>query len=241
MESFPGSPARRSRPESSLAKIALFTATRVEFNAIARILPSSRSVPYCALQCLTGFVESNEIRLLRTGIGLTRAHSVAQQLLADTSWDLVISTGFAGSLNNSFQVGSLLLGDEVVYQSTPKESPSGENFPIPCDSTWVNRAKNVELMVQSPIQVGRFISVDRILTLAKDKQALGRSTAGIAVDMESGAIGTVAQQCGVPFMIIRAISDDVDEDLPLDFSLFLHPSTWIVGILLNISLLLSLS
>jgi adenosylhomocysteine nucleosidase len=48
--------------------------------------------------------------------------------------------------------------------------------------------------------------------------------------MESGAIGQVAQQHGFPFLIVRAISDGVNEDLPVDFNMFLKPSGWVGGV-----------
>jgi adenosylhomocysteine nucleosidase len=53
----------------------------------------------------------------------------------------------------------------------------------------------------------------------------------VGVDMESAAIGKMAQGHGRPFLIIRAISDGVNEDLPVDFNLFLRPSGWIHGVL----------
>ncbi len=168
-------------------------------------------------------------------MGPTRAQATAERLLKESPIDLFISAGFAGSLDTSFGVASILLGDEVVIQPTiPTTLKEGPSY-ITCDSTWVNRAKQVELMIQSPIHVGRFISVDRILARAVDKHALAQSTSGIAVDMESGAIGKVAQRHGVPFLIVRAISDRVDEDLPLDFSPFLHRAQWVKGVMQLVS------
>jgi adenosylhomocysteine nucleosidase len=49
--------------------------------------------------------------------------------------------------------------------------------------------------------------------------------------MESAAIGEVAQNHEVPFLIIRTISDGFSEDLPVDFNLFLKPSGWFWGVL----------
>ena len=38
--------------------------------------------------------------------------------------------------------------------------------------------------------------------------------------MESAAIARVCAKRGVPFLIVRAITDLFDEDLPLDFNLY---------------------
>ncbi len=48
--------------------------------------------------------------------------------------------------------------------------------------------------------------------------------------MESSALAAQAQRAQVPFVIIRSVSDRLDEDLPLDFNLFLRPTGWLKGI-----------
>ena len=41
--------------------------------------------------------------------------------------------------------------------------------------------------------------------------------------MESAAIARAAYVVGVPFLLVRAVSDRADEDLPMDFNLWLSP------------------
>jgi adenosylhomocysteine nucleosidase len=48
--------------------------------------------------------------------------------------------------------------------------------------------------------------------------------------MESAAVAAVAQEQGLPMAIVRTVSDLVDEDLALDFNLFLRPTGWIKGL-----------
>jgi adenosylhomocysteine nucleosidase len=47
--------------------------------------------------------------------------------------------------------------------------------------------------------------------------------------MESAALGAAASRRGVPFVIVRTVSDLVNEDLPLDFNHFLKPTGWVYG------------
>jgi adenosylhomocysteine nucleosidase len=75
------------------------------------------------------------------------------------------------------------------------------------------------------------VTVDRVLTYSVDKHKLKASTGAVGVDMESAAIGEVAQGHGLSFLIVRAISDGVNEDLPVDFNLFLKPSGWFSGVM----------
>jgi len=49
--------------------------------------------------------------------------------------------------------------------------------------------------------------------------------------MESAAVGAVALERNIPFAIVRAVSDLLDEDLPFDFNLWLSPTGWARGTL----------
>jgi len=77
---------------------------------------------------------------------------------------------------------------------------------------------------------GRFVSIDRIVGRASDKEALARRTGAIGLDMESAALAREAGAAQVLFVIVRTVSDLLEEDLPLDFNLFLRPTGWLKGI-----------
>lgn len=172
---------------------------------------------------------STYVLLVKTGIGSGKAERVTRQILKSEAWDVVISTGFAGALNFS-PIGSLVIGQEVLLgQSTERFSDS--DLPrIVCHPEWVKAALRVPLMDGGLLQGGRFVTTNQVLTQASQKRILGEQTRAMAVDMESGAIGEVAKQHGLPFLIIRAISDGVNEDLPVDFNKFLKPFGWVGGI-----------
>lgn len=81
-----------------------------------------------------------------------------------------------------------------------------------------------------PASAGRFISVPHVLCSGHEKRVLAQTTGAMAVDMESAALAVVAGEAGLPFTIVRTVSDLKDEDLPLDFNLFLRPIGWIAGV-----------
>ena len=79
-------------------------------------------------------------------------------------------------------------------------------------------------------RVGTVVSSGTVVWQAEEKRRLRRLTDATGLDMESAAVAAVAQERGVPLAIVRTVSDLVDEDLPLDFNLFLRPTGWIKGI-----------
>ncbi|CAN5467011.1 hypothetical protein BH10PSE14_BH10PSE14_27110 [soil metagenome] len=62
--------------------------------------------------------------------------------------------------------------------------------------------------------VGTILGADAIIASVADKRALFTSTGAIAVDMESHIAARVAARHGLPFAIVRTISDSADQALP---------------------------
>ncbi len=216
--------------EPLLTRIVILTATRVEFNAVGRVLPRVSSVTYLGHAGFESRAASTHVLVIQTGIGPDKAKSATQKILESEAWDVVISTGFAGALNSS-PIGSLVIGQEVLLLGKPGALLSDfDPQPIECHPDWVKASLGIQLIDGYPLQRGRFVTTDRVLTKASEKRILGKQTGAVAVDMESGAIGKVANQYGLPFLIIRSISDGINEDLPVDFNMFLKPFGWVGGI-----------
>ena len=76
---------------------------------------------------------------------------------------------------------------------------------------------------------GRLVTVGKMVWLAEEKQVIGRAWDAGSLDMESAVIGAAAMHDRVPFVVVRAISDLVDESLPLDLNLFCRPATFLRG------------
>ncbi len=204
------------------------TATRIEFNAVARALPVSRQVSQYGRRALVSTDHGLNVLLIQAGIGPAKARRYTQQLLAGSSWDVIISTGFAGALD-SIPIGSVLIGREVCEESFMTSDASLSSQRFECHPDWVQVALNLNWVGRDCLRTGRFVSVDHVLTHSVDKHKLKAATGAVGVDMESAAIGQVAKEHRLPFLIVRAISDGVNEDLPVDFNLFLKPSGWISG------------
>src|SRR5207245_3827596 len=70
---------------------------------------------------------------------------------------------------------------------------------------------------------GPVVTVSNVVCKADEKRGLARASGAIAVDLESAAIARAAHVVGVPFLLVRAVSDRADEGLPMDFNLWLGP------------------
>jgi len=117
----------------------------------------------------------------------------------------------------------------VPYGDVKDRSPVERRFP--CSREVVALATEVAHLSGLPTHAGRYVTVPRILFRAAETRVVAERTGAIAADMESAAICAEGESRGIPVLVARTVSDLLDEDLPLDFNLFLGPAGWARGIM----------
>ena len=205
-----------------MSAIGLFAATRWEVEAVRRGFPTTEIRPLGTVRCLLARRPHIDWWIIPMGVGLQRAAETARSVLAEQQFAAIWSTGFACALRSS-QVGDVLVGTAVALDSL-----SNTQNVIPCFPSMVEWAQ--QAVKRQPLQVGPFVSVSQVLCRAEEKRAIADRCGAIGLDMESAALGLAASEQQIPFGILRTVSDLVDEDLPLDFNLFLRPSGWAKGL-----------
>jgi len=112
----------------------------------------------------------------------------------------VVSFGLCGALDPTLTVGDLVIGEAVA--------DADERFDA--DAAWA--ARIAALLPEA--KTGCFARAERPVATAAEKAELRERTGGIAVDLESFPVAKLARWFGVPFAVIRAVSDAADRALP---------------------------
>jgi adenosylhomocysteine nucleosidase len=150
---------------------------------------------------------TRELALLATGEGPRNAAHALRAWLNDHQARAVINIGLAGALSASLAVGDLVVAREIRGRDGGFDAAASPLF---------QTAARLSM-----IRIGTAITVDEIVCKATDKQRLVKSW-GVQevawVDMESMAIAAVCDELQMPYLIVRAISDGFNEDLPVDFN-----------------------
>jgi adenosylhomocysteine nucleosidase len=159
---------------------------------------------YCAE---VGFAE---VGVVLTGAGPKQAHlEVAKVLGSDPeSIHVCVSSGLAGALKPAFPVGQVLAARSV---RTEAELTDPSNNPLQSSPPLLSFAAECGVTV-----VEQFYSAVRVVGKSEEKRHLGEHSD--AVETESFEILLESAAYGIPAIAIRAISDTVDEDLPLDMN-----------------------
>jgi nucleoside phosphorylase len=137
-----------------------------------------------------------------TGDGPKRAASGAAVFLERHRPSAVIGAGLAGAVSPGLEVGNILASRRVRFAVGDAANP---------DPALLARA------LAAGAHPGTLITVDRPLVSAAAKAALAGSEPDgepVAVDMESAAWGREAAARGIPYVVVRAVSDAASDELP---------------------------
>ena len=114
-----------------------------------------------------------------------------------------MSFGVAGGLSPDAIVGTVVLGTEVIF---------GDERLI-TSKTWRRSIRETTAAGFNVLE-GSVAGCDTIVPTAAEKNVLHKRTGALVCDMESYAIARVAVGARVPLMIVRAVSDAHDREIP---------------------------
>lgn len=176
-------------------RIGVIGAMDSELAALIAALTQPAQETVQGLVFRTGRLGAREVVLVRCGIGKVSAARCTQVLIDRFAPGAVINTGIAGGLASGLAVGDIVVADGLV-QHDFDAAPIG--------------------FVRGCVCMG-----DQFISGAAAKAAIRRAfPAAMAAEMEGGAVAQAASMSGVPFAVVRAISDLADGTAAASFEQF---------------------
>ncbi|MCC7155865.1 MAG: hypothetical protein IT161_14920 [Bryobacterales bacterium] len=187
-----------STGQEASAIVAIAAESR-EFDGLLRHARSGSSVELDVDFARSAEISGHRWLLAANGPGHDLASRAMRAVLRVQAARAVVSTGFCGALDPALRAADVVVATEVW---------SGTNcFRAEAPGSGQAAAR------------GAVVSQDRVATTAGEKAAL-RARGAAAVEMEAGAVASMAQDLGLPFYCIRVVSDEASASLPLDFNRF---------------------
>jgi 5'-methylthioadenosine/S-adenosylhomocysteine nucleosidase len=142
--------------------------------------------------------------------------------------EALIVFGVAGGLSPALNLGDLVIATELIPGDTgvahsggfsttgPGQCEDGRlvfhpSFSVP--GSMVAGARAAAESAGLHYHLGRILTCDQIVLEPELRVHLGDTFDALAVEMEGAAAAQVAASDGVPFMVVRAISDELSHDL----------------------------
>jgi adenosylhomocysteine nucleosidase len=163
-----------------------------------RWFPSRRRLTGGPCPAAVHEIEGTTVVVAVTGVGAAATETALDWLLDGYRSSVLIAAGFCGALQPELRIGDLVMPRQVI-QNDRKWTASIHN-----DLPQAHR--------------GPLVSVDEMVSDPLAKQRLATETGAVAVDMESATLARWGEERGLPWLCMRAVSDDDRTLLPAELA-----------------------
>lgn len=156
-----------------------------------------------------GMLESRPVCVAEGGMGTVAASRATRLLLSEVRPCLLISAGFCGAVHEGARVADLV----VCKRLFTSDSQGLQEVTLPGSELSCARL-SAELQSKGlRTWQGCFITTQQVLSKAAFAQQLPVGLPTPVLEMESSVVALAAAKAGIPFLGMRAISDDAAEEL----------------------------
>ncbi|MDC7227384.1 MAG: 5'-methylthioadenosine/adenosylhomocysteine nucleosidase [Spirochaetales bacterium] len=211
--------------------IALSAAMRPEIELIKKSIDDPKITKWHEREFISGRLCGKDVVAVQTGVGKILAAAVTQRLIDQFEPEALIMSGIGGSLNPDFRRGDLVIGleclqhdfDSTAFGFKRGEIPYTDYSVIPSDPELVETA----LRWSGQLKTGRILTGDQFIDGAHKPEYsyLREELEGDIVEMEGAAAGLTAMINRVPFLIVRAVSDNADGEARGSYKKFLKSAS----------------
>lgn len=210
--------------------IGIIGAMDVEVTTLKDAADITKTTTIADMEFCEGTLDDQSVVIVKCGMGKVNAGICAITLIDNFHCTKIINTGVAGSLDNQIDIGDIVVSTDAVqhdfdvsyigYQKG--EIPYTGLYAFPADEAL--RASAVAAVKESAPDVhvfeGRVCSGDQFISTKEQKDRITSEFGGMCCEMEGAAIAQVCYLNDTPYVVIRAISDKVDETEAEDYTVF---------------------
>lgn len=211
--------------------LGFICALDVEVEGIKKMMDDFKEQTVARIAYTKGVIGGVEVVCCECGIGKVNA-AMSTQLMIDLYHpDVIINSGIAGSLSRGIRIGDIVISDDCVQHDMdgtemgdrPGEIQFNDEKRIffPADKATADRLEQAcSVLSDTGIHRGRIASGDIFITAHDRRQGIADMFSALACEMEGAAVGHVCYRNGVPYAILRCISDDFNGNEYIDFMRF---------------------
>lgn len=212
-------------------KIAIIGAMEEEVSLLREKISNQKQETIAGYEFTTGNMDGAEVILLRSGIGKVNAAMSTTILLDRFKPDYVINTGSAGGFHPDLNVGDVVISSEVRHHDVDVTAFGYEYGQVPqLPAAFEANSELVEVAEAAATEIGSVQVVkgliatgDSFMNDPKRVDAIRDKFYNLqAVEMEAAAIAQVSYQFGIPFVIIRSLSDIAGKESDVSFEQYLE-------------------
>lgn len=210
-------------------KIGVIGAMKEEIDKFHGHLTGTRETVKAGITFYEGRFHGQPIVLCKSGVGKVNAAVTTQLLIETFGVQAIIFTGVAGAVDPTLNVGDIVISSECLQHDMDVTALGFPRGTIPyetvslftADASLRRLAAEVsrELFKERVLE-GRVLSGDQFIASREIVAGLYNELQGACVEMEGAAVAQVCSMNGVPFVVIRSMSDKADGSAHVNFAEF---------------------
>ena len=208
--------------------LGIIGAMDVEVDAIKAMIKNKTVTSKAGTDFVCGFIENVMVCVAQCGIGKVNAALCTQAMIDNFDVDKVINVGCACSLSKDVCIKNVVIATDVCEYDmdiTPLGDPRGfinglNVVKMKTDDEISERLSRTAINYGEKIHRGTIASGDKFIADRELKDFIAEEFGAICGEMEGGAIGHTCACNGVPFAVLRSISDGGDEQAQIDYPTF---------------------
>ena len=211
--------------------IGIICAMQIEADGIIALCENTCSKEYAGMKFVQGTLGGRDVAIVVCGVGKVNAAMCALLLIEKYKPEIVINSGVAGALSPIVGIGDIVVATKSVQHDMNGTAlgdkqgeitfPDGNMMFFECDKQASNLLASIcKKIPETRVAQGIIASGDIFVSDRKQRLKINDRFGALACEMEGAAVGQVCVRCRVPYAIIRAISDDLEENKGMDFVKF---------------------
>lgn len=222
-------------------KIGIICAMAIELEDLANNLKDKQVVSQSGYDFYLGRFGDTEVVLVQCGVGLVNAARGTQMMIDKFQPSVIINSGIAGGTGDGLHIGDIVISSDLIqhdfdaspfgyvkgYQCTGKggDKPTIYTADAAVVETLKNAAEQAahelaDAEYKRTVHIGRIVSGDQFIANVEKKTELRELFGATAAEMEGSAIAQAASYSGVPFAVLRVISDLANGEAPESYEKF---------------------
>lgn len=211
-------------------KIAILGAMPEEIKPLLDSL-ETKKIDYANNSFYFANYEGDELIIAYSKIGKVNSAITATIMIEKFKAEILLFTGVAGALNENLKIGDMIYGSALVQHDidlTPFGHPFGY---LPESKRFYESSEKLSLLANKTAQKlgiklipATIASGDQFICDDTKKIWIKKEFKADAVEMEGASVAQVCAVLNVPFLILRAISDEAGNNAEFDFDKFVIQS-----------------
>lgn len=212
-------------------KIAIMGAMREEIAPILESIGSYEMFEHAGNVFYTAAYEGHELIIAYSKIGKVFSAITASVMCERFGAEVLLFSGVAGGIAKELKIGDLVMASALCQHDVDITAfghpygfiPEGATM-IETDESLRSLAAQIAVDMGVELYEGIIATGDQFVASSERKEWIASTFDADALEMEGASVACVCQNFGIPFFILRSISDAADGDAGVDFDTFLQSS-----------------